>query len=52
MRFKESETLVPEAETCPTCLQIVAKDTKDYDSLMEKSVSTVSIDDRSGLWLA
>lgn len=37
VRFKESETLDPEAETCPTCLQIIAKDTKDYDSLMDKS---------------
>ena len=51
VRFKESETLDPEAETCPTCLQIIAKDTKDYDSLMDKSVSTFCIDDSSGLWL-
>lgn len=41
VRFKEAETTEDETETprCPTCLQVVAKDTKDYDCLMEKSVN-------------
>lgn len=32
------ETSVVEIPTCPTCLQVIAKDTKDFDSLMEKPV--------------
>ena len=40
VRFQETETADNETETstCPTCLQVVAKDAKDYDGLMEKSV--------------
>ena len=35
------EGSVAEVPKCPTCLQVIAKDTKDFDSLMEKSVITV-----------
>ncbi|KAL9955558.1 hypothetical protein ACROYT_G036896 [Oculina patagonica] len=31
------ETSEVETPTCPTCHQVIARDTKDYDSLMEKS---------------
>lgn len=31
------EGSVVEIPKCPTCLQVIAKDTKDFDSLMEKS---------------
>ena len=41
VRFKETKTTDSEAETstCPTCLQVIAKDSNDYDCLMEKSVN-------------
>lgn len=32
------ESSVVEIPKCPTCLQVIAKDTNDFDSLMEKSV--------------
>lgn len=40
VRFQETETTGIEAETgssCPTCFQVIAKDSKNYDRLMEKS---------------
>lgn len=38
VRFKGvEESSEMETPTCPTCRQVIAKDTKDYDSLMEKS---------------
>ena len=37
------EGSVAEIPKCPTCLQVIAKDTKDFDSLMEKSVTTVTM---------
>ena len=33
------EGSVVEIPKCPTCLQVIAKDTKDFDSLLEKSVT-------------
>ncbi len=43
VRFKGvEETSEVEAPTCPTCHQVIARDTKDYDSLMEKSVTMVT----------
>ena len=43
MRFKDAATPSLEAETCPTCSQVIAKETKDYDNLMEKSVNLFSV---------
>lgn len=44
VRFTDvEETYVVEIPTCPTCLQVIAKDTKDFDSLMEKPVFIVTI---------
>ena len=37
------EGSVVEIPKCPTCLQVIAKDTKDFDSLMEKSVPIVTM---------
>ena len=37
------ETSVVEIPTCPTCLQVIAKDTKDFDTLMEKPVIEVTM---------
>lgn len=43
VRFKGvEETSEMESPTCPTCHQVIARDTKDYDSLMEKSVTMVT----------
>lgn len=43
VRFKGvEETSDMETPTCPTCHQVIARDTKDYDSLMEKSVTMVT----------
>ena len=43
VRFKGvEETSEMESPTCPTCHQVIARDTKDYDSLMEKSVAMVT----------
>ena len=33
------ETSMVEIPKCPTCLQVIAKDSRDFDSLMEKSVN-------------
>ena len=44
VRFKGvEESSEMETPTCPTCQQVIAKDTKDYDSLMEKSVTMVTV---------
>jgi len=44
VRFtRVEEGPVVEVPKCPTCLQVIAKDTKDFDSLMEKSVTTVAM---------
>lgn len=37
------EGSVVETPKCPTCLQVIPKDTKDFDSLMEKSVTMVTM---------
>ena len=37
------ESSMVEIPKCPTCLQVIAKDTKDFDSLMEKSVIMVTM---------
>ena len=44
VRFKVvDEASAVETPTCPTCLQVIAKDATDYDSLMEKSVTMVTV---------
>ena len=43
VRFKGvEETSDMETPTCPTCQQVIARDAKDYDTLMEKSVTMVT----------
>lgn len=37
------ESSVVEIPKCPTCLQVIAKETNDFDSLMEKSVILVTV---------
>ena len=50
VRFKGVDDSETETSTCPACKQIIVKETEEYDSLMEKSVTMVTfLHDQSGL---
>lgn len=42
VRFKGVDDSETETSTCPACKQIIVKETEEYDSLMEKSVTMVT----------
>ena len=43
VRFKGVDDSETETSTCPACKQIIVKETEEYDSLMEKSVTMVTL---------